>query len=122
MVRAMNKKLISKDVLARNLKMLLDAEEIGMTKEHLSRKSGVSVRMINYILKKDRAPTIDVIDNIASAFHLTAWELLTPNLDVSLVKSRRLEKLVNNYASASIEGRTFIDHVAEKEAIYKGNQ
>lgn len=105
-----------KETLAKNLKMLLD--ETGMKVPALAKASGVSERMILYILSEERTATIETANDLAAVFHLDGWSLLMPDLKADLMKNGRLAKLVKNYFTASKEGREYIDHVAEKEAEY----
>lgn len=105
-----------KETLAKNLKMLMD--ETGIKVSALSKSSGVSVRMILYILKEEKTATIDTANDLAAVFRLDGWSLLMPDLRADLMKNGRLTKLVKNYLTASQQGREYIDHVAEKEADY----
>lgn len=87
----------------------------------LSQKSGVSLRMIYYVLNGERKPTIEIADKIASAFNITGWQLILPNLTDDLIKSGKLDKLMADYAHCSKESQEYIFHVAEREAKYKTN-
>ena len=104
------------DTLSTNIQHLLDTT--GLTLREVERRSGVTTRMLRYVLKKKRTPTAQVLDDIASAFGLTGWHLMIPNLPTDLAKSGRLEKLMENYAASSEPGRAYIDHIAEHEARY----
>ena len=90
-----------------------------LTKEKLATKSGVSERMIGYILAKEKVPTIEVADALASAFDLPGWMLLMPDLPVRIAKTGKLQSLIVKYARSSDEGREYIDRVAEHEAKYQ---
>lgn len=105
------------DTLVTNLKALI--RETEMTIPALAEKSGVSARMIGYLLAGERTPTIEVADALAKPFDLTGWQLLIPGLRIDLAKAGKLEQLVHNYSSASDEGRKYIDRVSEQEAKYR---
>lgn len=112
----MAKRLNPADTLVQNLKALLEA--VGMKKAELARQSGVSLRQINYILSRERTPSVEVADDLARPFKLLGWHLLMPGLQADLAKSGKLKKLMDNYAHSSNEGRSYIDRVAEREARY----
>lgn len=84
----------------------------------LAKKSGVSKRMIQYLLKCEKTATIDLIDALAQPFGLTGWQLIMPNLSEDLLKDGTLERLVENFSRSSTEGRDYISRVAEQEAKY----
>lgn len=90
-----------------------------MTKQKLAAKSGVSERMIGYVLAKEKAPTIEVADALAGAFDLPGWMLLLPDLPVRIAKTGRLQTLIGKYVLSSDAGREYIDRVAEHEAKYR---
>lgn len=96
--------------------------ETGMKKAELANKSGVSERMIGYILAKEKAPTVEVADALAKAFDLPGWMLLLPDLSVRIAKTGKLQTLVTKYTQSSDAGREYIDRVAEQEAKYGENK
>lgn len=104
------------EIIVENLRLLMRATSI--KKKQLAQKSGVSERMIGYILAKEKTPTVDVTDAIAKAFGLEGWQLMIPGVKADLAKSGKLSKLMHNYAIASDNGREYIDRVAEQEAKY----
>lgn len=104
------------ETFTRNLKMLL--METGMDLDTLVKKSGVSKRMIQYILSGEKKPTIERADAIAGAFKLDGWVMLMPDLRADLLKNGHLRELIKHYSEASEDGRNYICHVAEKEASY----
>ena len=107
----------TKDVLVSNLKILMRHK--GWSKSELARQSKISLRMINYILSGERAPSIEVADQLAKAFGLSGWQMMKPNLPEDLLSSPTLSKLLDAYASASPDGRKMIDLVAERESKYR---
>lgn len=112
----MNVKSEAVDVLVANLRALM--RDTGTTKIALSKKSGVSQRMVAYILSKERTPTVDVAESLAKAFNLKGWQLMIPDINIEVAKSNKLDVLIKNYAESSDNGREFIDRVAEKESKY----
>lgn len=106
--------------LATNLRELM--RETGMSARAVSSKSGVSLRMINYILIGERKATLDVADRIAAVFGINGWQIIKPELKIDLARSGRLSKLVEHYESASEEGRQYLDRVAEREGKYRSGR
>lgn len=102
--------------LAKNLKALMDHH--GYTQTKLAEKSGVSQRNISNVLNADceSSPTLETIDKLARAFHLTSWHLLLPGLQIDLLTNSRLEKVVENFTNATHEGRDMISRVSDREA------
>lgn len=105
------------ETLSANLRALM--KEFKFSKEVLAKRSGVSDRMIGYILAAERSTTIETANDLGKAFGLNGWLLLIPGLPVELAKTGQLEKLIINYAHSSNDGRNYIEKVAEKEADYK---
>lgn len=105
------------ETLITNLRALMNAT--GIKKPELARKSGVSERMIGYLLAKERTPTVDVAEALGKVFGLTGWQLILPGLPVDLAKNGHLEKLVRNYSKLSATGREYVERVAERESKYK---
>lgn len=102
------------DTLSHNLRELMKAYKF--SKQDLAKKSGISDRMIAYVLAKEKTPTVDLADALAKPFGLTGWQLLIPDLSVELARAGKLEKLVSNYSQSSDKGREYIDMVAAREA------
>lgn len=112
----MRKRTSTSDTLVTNLRELMRITKI--RKPDLAKKSGVSERMIGYILAKERTPTVDTAEALGQAFGLNGWQLIMPGLPIHLAKNGHLDKLVKNYARLTDEGREYVDRVAEKEAGY----
>jgi transcriptional regulator with XRE-family HTH domain len=93
-----------------------------MTIDDLAKKSGVTKRMIQYVLNKERVPSIDVAAALAGAFSINGWQLLVPNLKSELARCGQLEKLVQNYQRANPDAQRYLDGVAERESIYNSQK
>ena len=106
-----------KETLAANVQALMNAT--GTSQEALANKSGVSKRMIAYVLKKERKATVEVVESLGKAFNLASWQMLIPNLQTELAKSGKLADLVKNYSNSSEDARIYIDQVAAREASAK---
>ena len=48
---------------------------LGLTQERLAAEAGISLRMVRYIEKGKKIPTIDLVERIAAALELTFEEL-----------------------------------------------
>ena len=100
-----------KNYLSTNVASLL--AYTGWSKEYLAKRSGVSLRMIAYILSKERAASIEIAEAIGNAFGISVWAILNPHLEPG--QQGKLEKLVKNYSNTSPKGRDYIDMVADRE-------
>jgi transcriptional regulator with XRE-family HTH domain len=110
---------LPKESLAANLALLLTLAPVDKKPiDWLAAKSGISKRMIQYLLKAERIATIDTVDALAKPFGLTSWQLIMPNLEADLIKDGTLQKLIDDYTHSSAEGRQYINRVAEQEAKY----
>ena len=85
----------------------------------LSKMSGVSKRMIDYILTEERRASIEIAEQLAGAFGLNAWHLIIPGLKYDVAKPGILDKLIENYASCPPVSREYINQVAERDSEYK---
>lgn len=101
-------------VFVANMKALL--ESTGMSTTDLAKTSGVSLRMVNYILTGERKPSAEVADAIGRAFGVTGWQMLIPSLNVDLARRGKLEQLVERYSVADEQAQDYIDLIAKREA------
>jgi len=99
--------------LAKNLKTLMAIR--GWNQIELSKKSGVSQRMISSILSQESGCSVETADAIAHAFGLEGWHLIMPHLSEDLLKSKAVQDLFESYINASPEGRALIDAMAARE-------
>ena len=73
------------ETVAANLRALM--LHAGMEKKgepnqsDLARASGANQRTVGRILSRDQSPTVEMLETIARAFGLHAWQLLIPGLD-----------------------------------------
>ena len=96
----MEMKMEMKQRVVNNLKILMAAH--GMDKKELSSRSGVSPRMVSYILNEERVPSLDVIDSLAKAFRIDGWELTSPYIDEMVDKG--LEVTCETWISLDDDG------------------
>ena len=112
------KRPATRATLAANLAALM--QQAGWNQVELSRRSGVSQRQISNILRQDTGCSVEHADALARAFGLQGWHLIMPTLRKDLAAGA-VALLIDRYASASAEGRTAIDRVAELESRYSKN-
>ena len=107
------------DAMIKNLETLQARE--GWSNRMLGEKAKVSDRMVGKVLNRESQPTIDIVEKLASAFGLAAWQMMMPglHLHLDLIKNGKLAELIKNYCKASLEGRNYIDRVAAREAGYR---
>lgn len=104
----------TRETLAKNLKTLMTIRD--WTQVQLAEKSGVSQTMISSILRQDSSCSVETADALAHAFGLTGWHLLMPGLNVDLLKSKAVQRLLESYLDATPEGQALIDAMAIRES------
>lgn len=112
-------KITPAETLVINLKMLLSITKI--TTGELALKSGVSKRMIDYILSGERKPSVEVAGQLAEGFGLTGWQLIMPSLPYDIAKNGILDKLIKDFIHCDTTSQDYISHVAQRDAEYKTN-
>lgn len=105
------------DQLAANLAFLMSLFDYKPAK--LAKLSGVSPRMIAYILSGERVPTVDTAEQLARPFGLNGWQLLIPTLPDDIEQLKTIGTIVSNYVDASNEGKSLISMIAERESAHK---
>lgn len=113
-VHDMQNKPSTQETLVNNLKRLMELCEWEI--KDLEKKSGVTARMIRYILSGERCPSIEIADKLAAAFNLTGWQLIMPQLMGDIKQMRHIEALIDNWNKADPDGKTFIEDAAKREA------
>lgn len=102
--------------LINNLQMLM--ARTNTSPSWIAQKSGVSKRMIEYIISGERGASIEIADKIAEAYGISGWQLIMPSLPYDLAKSGKLQKLIENYDHCNTETKNYVYHVMEREAKY----
>lgn len=100
----------------RNLRMLRRA--FRMSSKTIAERSGVSERMVDYLISGERTPTESVAEQIGQVFGLNGWQMLFPGLTEDLARRGKLTALLEAYGAASEEGKEHIEKTAEREAKY----
>ena len=67
--------------LAENLKKLMEANPPINSQSALGRAAKVDQKTIERMLKCLNEPTLEKVEKVAKVFGLSAWQLITPNLD-----------------------------------------
>lgn len=106
--------------LADNVRRLM--EDAGLSQRDLAQRAGISQRAVGYLVnyqdEQDRHPTTQTVEAVARAFGIETWLLMMPGLPLELVKSKRFEKLIENYRDAPDAGRAQVERIAESEVKY----
>lgn len=105
------------DQLSSNLSFLMAL--FGYKPAKMAQLSGVSPRMIAYILSGERIPTVDTADQLAKPFGLNGWQLLIPTLPDDIEQLKTIGEIVANYVDSSAEGKSLISMIAERESAHK---
>lgn len=79
-------KLVPTEIISKNLRALMI--DSGMAKKDgepnqstLAKRSGADQRTIGRVLARELSPTVDMLEKLARAFGLHAWQMLIPDLD-----------------------------------------
>ena len=107
----------TRDILARNLRALMDRHE--MSERALAQSSGVSQGQINNILNARSSCTIETAEALGQVFGLTGWHLLLHGLSDDLLSSPTIAKMVDAYVKMNGEGREIIDAMIRREGTRK---
>ena len=97
------------ETIAANVRWLQSSQE--MTNKALSKRSGVSLRMIGKVRNAENC-SIETADMIASVFRLTGWHLLNPNLQRDPAALAELEKIESAWFNTSEQGRALLKSAA----------
>lgn len=105
-----------RDNLATNVRFLM--ADRGWNQVQTAKKAGVSQKSVSNILNRRKDAQLSVIEKLATAFGLSAWHLILPDLDKEIIGNGRVDRLLLDYMRASASGRDIISRIAEHEANY----
>lgn len=72
----------SKEVLAENLaKLMHQAGQHALNQKEVGLRARCNQRTIGRVLNQEQAATVELLDGLAAAFGIQAWQLLVPDLD-----------------------------------------
>lgn len=113
----MEKKLTPRQVLAENLKALIDAHNL--SPPTVAQRAGIDPKSVNNMLHARFEPRLENVEAVAKVFGLTGWQLIRRNLAKGMPGIAEIEELIERYIAASPEQRETIMHVAEMAGPYK---
>ena len=96
-----------------NLKCLLDVTNI--SKAQLAKTSGVSARYIDFLLKYERYPTIEIAEKIGLAFGLSGWLMIMPNLNYSIAQNGKIDDLIKKFSESSLVTQSYVSEVLHRK-------
>lgn len=104
--------------LAANIAFLMRAH--GWDQTELAKRSGVSQKTISNLINPQTgiSPKLDVVESVAQAFSLEAWNLINRDISAEIFKNGRLSHLVDLYAHMTKESQEIVLRIAEHEASY----
>lgn len=111
-----NMKRTTSETLVDNLNMLLS--KCSMSTAQLAKLSGVSKRMIDYILSGERKASVEIAEKLAGAFGLTGWQIIMPSLPYDLIKSGKFEEIVKNFTACDAASQDYLLHISRRDAKY----
>jgi transcriptional regulator with XRE-family HTH domain len=98
--------------MATNLAALMASR--GWKARDLAARCNVSFRQIHNILNGTSVPSVETVDELASAFGLRGWHLLISELPAELLASNAVERLVDDFSAADAEGRDLAFRVIKR--------
>jgi transcriptional regulator with XRE-family HTH domain len=104
--------------LAKNLRVLSAKHEMSGTK--IGEKAGVDQKTVTEMMKASFDPRLSIVEKIANAFGMTAWQLLAYDLEERPPDSANVVRLLEHYTNAEEAGRKAIMQVAEVAAEKAG--
>jgi DNA-binding phage protein len=107
MTKANGKKKAAMVYLAENLKTLMSADANLSSGPRVAKAAGISRKSINNIIEQRHDPRLSSVDEIAKAFRLEAYQILTPELDKNLIAIFRA------YRETDVSGQELIAAAAE---------
>ncbi len=99
-------------VVARNLRLLMDAKKLRQLP--LAEKAGIAQSSISAILKEKQAASLDTLEALATALDVPAWLLTWP--DLSADDAGTVAQLVRFWQRSGPEGRDYILATAKRES------
>lgn len=97
-------------LVAQNVRHYLLANE--WSESELARRSGVSQKQVNNIVRERFGCTVEALFEIARAFHLPAYQLLIPGISESDALSTELDRIIVTYLNGSPRKRAKISDAA----------
>ena len=91
-----------------------------MSGHEIGKKAKVDPKTVNNLLRAAFDPRLSVVEKVASAFNMTAWQLLAYDLEERPPDSKQVVVLLERFSSAPDDGRQAIMQVAEIAASKAG--
>lgn len=99
-------------VVSNNLERIL--KEHDLSTNELANRSGLPQKTCWSIITGSHAARIDNLEKISKALLVSPTALVTPHLPTNVVMSRRVPRLVANYAKLSMEQRDQLESFMAK--------
>ncbi|WP_081935646.1 helix-turn-helix transcriptional regulator [Burkholderia sp. 9120] len=108
------------EILARNIRRLMDGHPTLATQTALARRAGISQSSIQRVLTAAVHPQLDVIEAIANSFRVTPAQLLMEDLDTGTVQISRDDMGLEDLPEADREKvasyARFLQHQSQTKA------
>jgi transcriptional regulator with XRE-family HTH domain len=99
------------DTFIKNVKTLLAKNK--WSNRELSKKSGVSDRLIGMYLNNESEPSMGKAEKIANAFGFQLWQMQMPDFSPDIRTKGGLERICYAYIKSDKEGRQVMESTAE---------
>ena len=99
-------------IVAKNLDRI--CKEHDLSTNELANRSGIPQKTVWSLVTGSHAARIDNLEKIAKALLVSPTALVTPHLPTNVLMSRRVPRLVDNYAKLSMEQRDLLEEYINK--------
>ncbi len=105
------------DLFIHNLEVAMLQDRFS-TQTKVANASGVSQAHVGNLLRKEKVPTIDIVQQIAHGLGLRTWQILLPARQFKKGITNDFNDLLESYLAATPKGRDTILSVAEAQASH----
>ena len=108
----------SKEVLWDNLVRLMESRYGKVNLTTLAKEAGIGAATMTRLRKQETSAGVDVVDKLAAAFKLQAWQLLVPGLDPAQLPS--LGGDASEWPMRKVSKKDFLDLSAQNRLFAEG--
>jgi len=95
-------------IIGKNISLVCDKQHEDYSSQKLADMSGTNQTTMNRLMRadpEDPVPRVDSVDFAIQALKLEPWAVMVPGADLSLMRNKRLTKLIESLIDCSDETR-----------------